>query len=110
MLPVDLKNEIVSKLASNKDVRRIILFGSYARGTPDAESDVDIVVILSRKGYFSSYTEMLENRTRMSKPLLKLRETVPIDLLVYTADEWETLERSQSDFVRNVRKEGVDLL
>jgi uncharacterized protein len=110
MLPVDIKNEIVTKLCLNKDVHRIILFGSYARGNPVEESDVDIVVILSKKGFFRTYSEMLENRMRMSRPLLKLRETIPIDLLVYTADEWETMENSRSDFVRNVQKEGVDLL
>lgn len=109
MLPVDIKNEIVSGLKSASDVNRIILFGSYARGNQDADSDVDLVVILSKKGFFQSYTEMLENRMQLSKPLLKLRESIPVDLFVYTADEWAMLEKTQSDFVRNVYKEGVVL-
>jgi predicted nucleotidyltransferase len=110
MLPRNLKNDIVVKVCSNKEVRRSILFGSYARGTPGAESDVDIVVILDKKGFSRSYTEMLETRMRISKPLLELRKKVPIDILVYTADEWEKMTQLQSDFIRNVQEEGVDLL
>jgi predicted nucleotidyltransferase len=110
MLPNEIQNEIVSGLTTDSEVGRIILFGSYATGKADPESDIDLIVILNKKGFSRSYTEMIETRMRLSKPLLKLRETVPIDLFVYTADEWKTVERSQSDFIRNVQKEGVDLL
>lgn len=110
MHSVDLKNEIVTKLSSNKDISRIILFGSYARGTPGPESDVDIIVILGKKGFSRSYSEMIENRMCISKPLMQLREKVPIDILVYTADEWNRMVQLQSDFIKTVQEEGVELL
>lgn len=109
MLPVEIKDKIVSGLRSNSLVNRIILFGSYARGTPNSCSDVDLIVILNRKGFFGSYTEMLENRSSLLRPLLKLREAVPVDLFVYTVDEWAAMEQMRNDFIKNVQKEGIVL-
>ena len=110
MLPVEIKDKIVSGLRSNSLVNRIILFGSYARGTPNSGSDVDLIVILNKKGFFRSYTEMIENRSSLLQPLLKLREAVPVDLFVYTVDEWATMEQLRNDFVKNVQKEGIVLV
>ena len=109
MLPAEIKDKIVSGLRSNSLVNRIILFGSYARGTPNSDSDVDLIVILNKKGFFRSYTEMIENRSSLLQPLLKLREVLPLDLFVYTIDEWATMEQSQNDFIKNVQKNGIVL-
>jgi uncharacterized protein len=39
-------NEIVRRLVEGMQPTQIILFGSHAHGEPDAESDIDIMVIL----------------------------------------------------------------
>lgn len=39
-----LLKEIISRITEIPDVERIILFGSYAKGTPSDQSDVDIAV------------------------------------------------------------------
>jgi len=38
-------NEIVGRIVKGYDPLAIILFGSQARGTPDEDSDVDLVVL-----------------------------------------------------------------
>jgi hypothetical protein len=50
-------------LASKYGVKRIGLFGSYAQGTPNEESDVDIVVEFERPiGFrFIEFSEYLES-------------------------------------------------
>jgi len=42
--PIELLRENYPYLAAQYGVKRIGLFGSYAKGTPDESSDVDILV------------------------------------------------------------------
>ena len=42
--------EIVDRIVRGFSPRKIILFGSRARGTPAADSDVDLVVVTDRPG------------------------------------------------------------
>lgn len=43
----ELLQEIVRRLVAEFDPEQIILFGSHAWGTPDEDSDVDLMVIVS---------------------------------------------------------------
>src|SRR5206468_3375270 len=77
--------------------RKIILFGSYAYGTPTEDSDVDLLVIMPydrRKG-------------RMS---LKIREALkydfPLDLLVRTPDELRRRVKWGDCFIEEVLSKG----
>ena len=45
MIGSDKISEIVNKIASGYKPDKIILFGSYARGNPDEDSDLDLFVI-----------------------------------------------------------------
>lgn len=42
----ELLGEITRRLVSELDPDAIYLFGSYAWGTPDAESDIDLMVVV----------------------------------------------------------------
>src|SRR5438132_7567218 len=55
---------------------KIILFGSYAYGTPHADSDVDILVVIPKRNGTTPY------RIRMA-----VEHPFPMDLLVRTAEE-----------------------
>lgn len=46
-LPDGLLGEITRRLVSELDPDAIYLFGSYAWGVPDEESDVDLLVVVS---------------------------------------------------------------
>jgi predicted nucleotidyltransferase len=109
MPPADVKNEIMAAFRGNKEVLLAILFGSYARGTQTEESDVDLIVVLKKRGISGSYSEMLNNRMRISNMLCALREKVPVDVLVYTRDEWDSVTKSKNDFIREVQQTGVVL-
>jgi predicted nucleotidyltransferase len=65
-----------------KDVLRIGYFGSLASGTWGVGSDLDLVVIVD------SATEPFERR---GKAFDALSLPVPVDLLVYTMDEWRRM-------------------
>jgi len=50
--------ELADRIAREFDPERIILFGSHAYGTPRAESDVDLLVIMEHQG--STFDKSLE--------------------------------------------------
>ena len=41
-------HEMVDRIVSRFDPERVILFGSYARGSADRDSDVDLLVVLAK--------------------------------------------------------------
>ena len=74
---------IINQLKSYKP-DRIILFGSYASGNPTRESDADLVVI---KKTNQSFLE------RQKQVHLLLRTTTPVDIFIFTPDEFEKAKK-----------------
>lgn len=110
MLPVDIQKEIVTPLRTDTSIKGVWLFGSFARGTPGPDSDIDIVVVVDRQGMHRSYRELQEDRNRISTLLIQARKRVAIDILVYTDEEWRRVREDPSDFVRNIQHEAVRLI
>ena len=80
-----------------KEVLRIGYFGSYARGDWGVGSDLDVVIVVgSSKRSFE----------RMGSEWDTTIFPVPVDLLVYTEKEWQSLTR-QGRFASAVLKEMV---
>lgn len=79
---------------------RVILFGSYARGEADAESDLDFLVV--QQDGFSHRREIV----RLQDALSPLR--VPAELLVISHEEAAQPERA-GEAVRDALAEGVVL-
>lgn len=104
-----ISQEIIH-LLKNLNLHKVLLFGSYAQGTAQTESDVDLLVVLNKEGMSGSYSEMLENRKSVSQLLRELRKKIPVDLLVYTKDEWTALKSSDSSFIRQIEQEGIQLV
>jgi len=104
-----LIEEIISRLVRNFEIEEIILFGSYAYGNPDENSDIDIVVILKERGFARDYEDLLNRRLRISSLFLDIKKIIPMDILVYTKDEWEKLLDLNSSFIREINEKGVRL-
>jgi predicted nucleotidyltransferase len=71
--------EAVDILVREMKPRRIVLFGSMARGDAGPESDVDLLLIMDK--FTSRFAEMRRAREVLA-PL-----KVPFDVLVYSVDE-----------------------
>jgi predicted nucleotidyltransferase len=39
-------NEITKRIVENSQPERVILFGSYARGNPTEDSDLDLLIVM----------------------------------------------------------------
>ena len=79
-----------------EDLRRLGYFGSYARGDWGVGSDLDVVIVLERSD------EPFERRGA-AWDLTEL--PVPVDLLVYTVEEWDRLSREGR--FRRMREEMI---
>ncbi|MBI5411224.1 MAG: nucleotidyltransferase domain-containing protein [Nitrospirae bacterium] len=77
----------------------VYLFGSAARGEADELSDLDVVVI---KPTQSSFFERLQEVGRMLPA-----EAGPVDVLVYTPEEFAAMQREGNAFAEMVAKEGL---
>ena len=76
---------------------KIILFGSYAYGTPTPDSDVDLLVILPFRG--SDVAKAIQIRSRFDTPF-------PMDLLVRKPEFIATRLRERDMFVEEVMTQG----
>ncbi len=85
---------------------KVIVFGSAISDKFHKDSDIDLVVILNKKGIAKTYKERIENRKLVSRLLRDLRKKIPIDLFVYTKDEWELLQKSGSTFYKEIEEKG----
>ena len=81
----------------------VILFGSYARGEQQMDSDLDICVLVP---------EITYRRADMSVDAacsIRRGFPLPFDLLLYTYDEFEKYSQSASRIQHTIKHEGVIL-
>ncbi|MBI9037701.1 MAG: nucleotidyltransferase domain-containing protein [Bacteroidales bacterium] len=109
-LKTEIKNEIAKKLANNFNICNVILFGSYAYGNPNRDSDIDLLVIFNNNETINSYSERIKKRVMISNCLIDIIKKTPIDILVYTADEWKKLLSSDSFFHQDINNNGVYII
>lgn len=79
ILPDDTIQSVADAIAERFDPEKIILFGSYAEGTPTSDSDLDLLVIM----------ESSEPRHRRATPIRLMFRPMPcpMDILVFTPEE-----------------------
>jgi len=105
----DFKRDIVKTIKNNFNVKDIILFGSYAYGTPNENSDLDLLVILNEKGYLKDWMERIDLKVGIKKALKGINRKFPIELLLYTDDEWNKLLTLNSCFYDEINEKGIRL-
>ena len=93
---------IVDRLIGVYHPLRIYLFGSYAWGTPTAESDYDLCVIVEASDE-KKWNRSLIGRTA----LLDILRRRDIDLVVYTAKEFDRAASHPSTLASPIQKKGV---
>jgi len=77
--------------------KRVVLFGSLARGEVGKRSDVDLIVVLDAPGRFLDRLALVDETLR--------DRDVPLDALVYTSEEFAELSHSRP-FLRRALREG----
>ncbi len=91
------------RLVYGDDLVKILMYGSYARGDFDADSDVDIAAIV--KGDRQTLQNDLKKVWDVSSDLELEYETI-VSPTVIPFDEYEKY-REDIPYYRNIEKEGV---
>ena len=100
--PRELLDELRRGLESiyGPRLKGLWLFGSYARGEQDDESDVDVLVVLSD---IANYGTEVERTSGLSSALC-LAHGPSVSLVFAREADWA---RPESPFLRNVRTEAI---
>ena len=92
--------ELVKKIVEKYSPEMIILYGSYAYGTPSDDSDIDLFIVKETKA----------NRTKRWIELKKLmwdrNRDIPVSPLVYTPDELNERLALGDFFVKDIVEKG----
>jgi predicted nucleotidyltransferase len=99
-LPVteEILAEITRRIVAARDPEKVILFGSYAYGTPSADSDVDLLVIAE--------TDADDTRSAVAVSQLIWPRPFPVDILVKTPAEVEAALRRNDFFLQDIVQHG----
>jgi len=81
-------------------LRGLYLFGSYARGQEDRESDLDVLVVLDD---FKRYGEEVDHTSELTSQL-SLEYGVSISKVFFREKDWLS---GQTPFLENVREEVI---
>ena len=85
------------KIARQFHPNKIILFGSYAYGSPTQDSDVDLLVIMPFEG---------KGARKATEILLATDPSFPIDLIVRTPEQIRTRIKLGDFFIREITQNG----
>jgi len=97
------KEEIIqiAKIIKEKFlINKIILFGSYAYGNPNNNSDIDICIITNDE---KRKLEIIREIRKFVIPFLK----APLDLLVYKVEEFKNRAEIKSTIEYKIKNEGI---
>ncbi|PIQ29680.1 MAG: hypothetical protein COW63_11845 [Bacteroidetes bacterium CG18_big_fil_WC_8_21_14_2_50_41_14] len=101
MIGTDKISEIVNKISSGYNPEKIILFGSYANGNPNEDSDLDLFVIKE--------TDLPRPQRTAQVRKMIYGSMIPIDLIVYTPKEIDESKENKFGFVYEVLNTGKTL-
>lgn len=96
---------IVEKLLPTEP-EKIILFGSYAYGEPNENSDIDILVVTKDETIPKSFTEKSMLYVQVSKMISDIKKNYPVDLIVHTKAMHELFIQKNSMFAKELISKG----
>jgi uncharacterized protein len=89
---------------------KAILFGSYAYGKPDDDSDIDLIVVLNNDNIPKDFDERIQNYTIVKNYLRALNCKIAMDIIVYTKSEWNIFVKAENSFTKEVLERGKVLI
>lgn len=101
MRNADILNKIKHLVLEQEPNAEIILFGSYARGSYNTESDLDILILLDKENITR------DDERKITSPLfdLELANSLVISPLIRSKKNWYKLYPNTALF-KNINREG----
>ena len=98
MVKKEIVAEIARKIKAHFQPEKIILFGSYAWGKPNEDSDIDLFLVMES-------TLRRDERARRIQILFPDR-TFALDVIVYTPGELERSLKRGNPFIKEILSKG----
>ena len=95
-------NKIVKKfinlIVKKFNLKKIIIFGSFARGDYHKGSDLDLIIVGEFKERFID---------RIGKIIELNKSDLEIDVMVYTEEEFQKMIKERRPFIEQALEEGI---
>jgi predicted nucleotidyltransferase len=91
MIETNKINDIVNRIVGRFNPDKIILFGSYAAGNPNNDSDIDLLVIKD--------TDLPRHKRSFDIQKSLIGSMIPMDILVYTQKEFDQEKQEKYSFI-----------
>ena len=100
-----LIDEMTERLKELKPYK-VILFGSYARGNPTEDSNLDVLVVLDSNEFARNFKEQNTRYLLSSNAVRESNYQIPMDILVYSKAEYDYLNEQDTSFFKDIRNTG----
>ncbi len=90
--------EISQQILSRINPQKLILFGSHAKGNQTTDSDFDLIVV--------NKTDLPKHKRSSEIRRLFYRKLIPMDVKVYTPEEFEQERLNKFSFLNSALKES----
>jgi predicted nucleotidyltransferase len=104
--PADKILDDLVTLLKSSDPYKIILFGSYAGGNQNENSDIDLMVILDNNHVSKTHRERLDKKVFVKSLVLEINRKVPLDILVYSREELDIIKKRGNYFIDEIERTG----
>jgi predicted nucleotidyltransferase len=91
---------LAERISREYGPEKIILFGSYARGRPTEDSDIDLFIVKDTDA------RMVDRFVEVKRLIYDPQLRIPVSPLVYTPRELEERLEMGDDFVEEIVREG----
>jgi len=92
--------EIVDKIKQEYQPDKIILFGSYAYGHPDRDSDIDLLIIKDTS------ERPIDRRVKVAKIVSDPERFTPLEAIVLTSEEIHERLQIGDQFIKEIIDRG----
>jgi len=95
--------QIVEKIVKEYQPEKVILFGSYAYGAPDRDSDIDLLIIKDTKD------RPIDRRVAVARIVSDPKRIMPIEPIVLTPKEVGERLKIGDQFIKQILQKGTVL-
>ncbi len=96
----EMMDRITDRIRLGYRPERIVLYGSYAYGTPHPGSDIDLLVVKDDPDI------PIERRLKVRRLLRDIIREVPVSPVVYSPDEIDARLKQGDGFLREIFEKG----
>ena len=99
MISKEVIEEVKNRLVRAYDHTEIYLFGSYAWGTPNEDSDLDLLIVVEKSSQKTYERPFAACDTLFGMGISK-------DIIVYTKDEFEKYSSNRISLCHKIKQDG----